>query len=210
MERPDFPSNSISSERSNEGPKVQRVVVGEVRTRPKPLGTRLKEALIGGDSKSVIQHVIVEVLIPQAKDMLAEAATQGFNRLIYGDDRPSGRRISSRSSSGYTPYNRYSARGNNPIGRSREDRTPIVLRSGPLDELIFETRDEAVAVLEQLNDILEEYKFVTVAALFASIGKSSPNHTDNKWGWEDLESASVRLVRNGYLLILPKPVALDI
>jgi|SRR5687768_2625085 len=209
MERPDFPSNSSRDDRGAEPKKIERIVNSEVRSRPKSVGKRLKEALIGGDSKTVVQHIIVDVLIPQAKDMIVEAATQGFNRLVYGDDRPRSYRSSSRGSSGYTNYNRYSQRGNNPLGRvAREDRPTASLRPRDLDELVFETRDEASAVLEQMEDILEEYGRVSVADLYAMIGKSS-SHTDQKWGWEELQGALIKLVRGGYLLSLPRTCSLD-
>lgn len=210
MTRPDFPSNSNGPERGGEPKKVERVVTSEVKVQPKSLGKRLKQALIGGDSKTVLQHVIVEVLVPQAKDMIAEALTQGFNRFIYGDDRSSMRRRPSGYSAGHTNYNRYSSRGNNPIGRAtREDRPTISLRHDDLEDLVFQSRHEAEAVLEQLNDILEEYDVVTVADLYASFKETSPKHTDNKWGWENLQGAYVKMVRGGYLLSLPQPRPLD-
>jgi len=213
MTSPNFPSNSKSPPPEDESRKVERVIIGGVKSRPKSIGKRLKEALIGGDSKSVIQYVIVEVVIPQVKDMLAEAATQGFERFIFGESRSNSRRSSVRTQgSRYTNYSGYSARGNRPLGNAvREERTILSVRTHNEDELIFQTRSDAQAVLERMYDLLEEYNAVSVADLKAMIEKSSNHtaHTDQKWGWEELSGAEIRRVRDGYLLYLPKTVSLD-
>lgn len=82
------------------------------------------------------------------------------------------------------------------------------MRREEFDDLVFETRDEAGAVLEKMYDMLDEYKLVSVADLNSMIGET-PKHTDHKWGWEDLQGSHIKMVRDGYLLILPKTIALD-
>lgn len=214
METPPSPypsnSNSKPTPPSNPPKKAEKVVVGEVTSRPQSLGKRLKNALIGGDSKSALHYVIVEVVIPQAKDMLAEATSQAIERLIFGEARSSYRRPSSRTTgSTYTNYTRYSEKGNRPLGRTiREERATISLRSNDLQDLIFESRADAQAVLEQMYEFLEEYHLVSVADLMTMIDKTS-RHTDQKWGWESLQGSDIRTTRGGYLLILPRPISLD-
>jgi hypothetical protein len=209
----EFPSNSKHPPRQPEPEqkKVEQVTTGEVVARKKTLGKRLKEIFIGGDSKSVLQYVIGEVLVPQAKDMITEAASSGLERLIYGDSRPH-RRMGSRPGgpSGQTNYTRYAVRGNNPIGRSeRPDRTPNAqVRQHAIDDILLATRPEAETVLDRLYDLLREYQSASVADLYQLIGWSS-SYTDNKWGWEDLHGSTVQRVRDGYILNLPKPVSLD-
>lgn len=206
MDNPDFPGNSNQSRQGGEPKKVEQIVTSQVRRESKSIGRRLKETLFGGDSKTAFQYILSDVVVPQVKDMLADAATQGFHRMIFGDDRPA-RRSASRTS-GYTAYNRYSQRGNNPIGRQREERPRAQMRREEFDDLVFETRDEAGAVLEKMYDMLDEYKLVSVADLNSMIGET-PKHTDHKWGWEDLQGSHIKMVRDGYLLILPKTIALD-
>lgn len=213
MPTPDFPSNSHSTTPAGEPRKIEKVVTSEVTSRPKSVGKRLKEALIGGDSKSVVQYVIVEVLIPQAKEMLAEAATQGFERLIFGDGRSGSRRSAHRSSgTTYTNYTRYSDRGNRPLGSSiRQERSATAsVRARNLDDIIFQTRAEAQEVLEQMYETVNEYSLMSVADLYTMLDwEDRKSHTDHKWGWEDLQGSSIRLLRGGYLLTLPKPIPLD-
>lgn len=210
---PDFPSNSKSQPPKPAAPEkvIEPVVVSEAASRKKSLGRRLREVFIGGDSKSVVNYVIADVLIPQAKDMFVEAVSTGFERMIYGENR------SRRPGGGYRPnvgagptnYTRYADRGNNPIGRHASGRQPNAsLRTQSIDDILLATRVEAEAVVERMYDILENYDSVSVADLHGLLGWSS-SYTDNKWGWTDLNGTDVRRVREGYILVLPKTTALD-
>lgn len=211
----EFPSNSKKSQPDKPAAPekvVEQVVTGEAASRKKPLGRRLREVFIGGDTKSVVHYVITDVLVPQAKDMLSEAVSSGFERLIYGDSRP-GRRIGNRPPSGPGPtnYTRYAVRGNNPIGRQdqADPRRPVAsVRTQDIDDILLQTRVEAEHVIDRMYDLLRDYETVSVADLHSLIGWSS-SYTDQKWGWTDLQGTDVRRVRDGYILILPKTISLD-
>lgn len=217
MTSAEFPSNSKHPRPGGEPPKktervVEQVVANEVTSRKKSIGRRLKELIIGGDSKTALNYVITDVIVPQAKDMLAEALSQGFERVIYGENRNGRRRSGTRPTTtpNYTNYNRYSSRGNNPIGRSgREDRPTASIQSRDIDDIIFATEIEADTVLDRLYDLVQEYGMVSIADLHSLIGWSS-SHTDQKWGWETLQGSGVQRVRGGgYAMNLPKPHPLD-
>lgn len=210
----EFPSNSRMPRTEKPVPEriVESVVSGEVASRRKPLSRRFREVFIGGDTKSVIGYVLSDVLLPQAREMFVEAVSSGFERLIYGENRP-GRRYGSRPTTttpGPTNYTRYGVRGNNPIGRQgQEDRRPTAtVRTHELDDILLATRVEAETVIDRMYDLLRDYESVTVADLRSLIGWSS-SYTDQKWGWIDLHGAEVRRVRDGYVLILPKTISLD-
>lgn len=209
----EFPGNSKRPQEPQENPKkIESVIQTEAVARKKSLGRRLKEIFIGGDSRSVMQYVFMDVLVPQAKDMLAEATSQGFERLIYGESRPGRRYPRPSAGANYTPYNRYSARGNNPIGRSQamgSDRPPTAsVRGHRIDDILLATRVEADTVLDRMYDFLQQYEMVSVAELYSLIGWTA-NYIDQKWGWTDLSGSSVQRVRDGYILNLPKPQSLD-
>lgn len=212
----EFPSNSqrkLRSEVESGGTreKVERVVTSSVTQRKRPLGRRLTETFVGGDAKGTLLYVVADILVPAAKDMVADAFTQGFERLIFGDTRSGTRRPAGRPSgpSGYVSYNRMAGRG---LGsRDREESRDISRRARAthqFDEIILDTRAEAELVLERLDELIHQYDEATVADLYNLIGVSS-THTDGKWGWDSMEGARVVRVRNsGYLLQLPdtKPV----
>lgn len=206
MDTPQYPSNSKSTP-PEEPRKTEKVVTNEVRSRPKSVGRRLKEALFGGDSKSAFLYAIAEVVLPQGKDLIAEAGKQMLEMIIFGDARERPRSARRTQGPGYTNYTRYSARGNRPTS-IRQERTTATPRTRDLDEIIFETRAEAQEVLEKMYETLEEYHLVSVADLYAMLDWSS-THTDQKWGWEDLHGSDIRITRGGYILVLPKTIALD-
>lgn len=211
MDANEFPSNSKSPQTRGEK-KIDPIVVNEVVSRKKPLGKRLKELLIGGDSRTAWQYVFGEVIIPQAKDMLAEAMTQGFERLIYGDSRGSSRsyRRPGGPTVGRTNYTNYAQRGNNPVGRAmRDDHGPNAsMRTRSTDEIIFATRPEAEAVLDKMYDLLNQYEMVSQADLHSML-KWPSTYTDQKWGWVDLKGSHIQRVNRGYALNLPQPESLD-
>lgn len=207
----EFPSNSqqprttrsLREEAEVPQKKVQRIVEGEIVRRKRPMGKRLKEAILGGDSKSVGEYVLLDVLIPAIRDMISDAATTSIERMVYGGDvRPSHRRPSQRGgNNGHTRYDR--------VGSSnrREDPRELSRRARArhdFDEVIMSTRVEAEETLTQMFDLLEKFDAVTVADLYELSGISS-NYMDHKWGWTDLRGSNVTRTRQGYLLDLPQP-----
>ena len=75
--------------------------------------------------------------------------------------------------------------------------------------MIFGTRDDAVDVLGQLHEFLDNYGRVTVADLLDLSGVLGPKLIDNKYGWKILLGAYVTKDKNGWALKLPTPRLLD-
>lgn len=210
----DYPSNSKKARTAKddltENPKkIEKVVEGEVVRRKKPLGRRFTETFIGGDLKTAGAYVVFEVLLPAARDMIADAASQGVEKMLFGEPRSTSRRGRfGDGKNGYVSYNRYAPsssllRREEPRGPSRRARA-----NHDFDEIILATRVEAEEVIERLFDLVSRYDAATVADLYELVGVSG-NYTDDKWGWSDIRGAGVTRVRNGYLLDLPRPEPLD-
>lgn len=208
----EFPSNSKAPRPqppASEERKVESVVTNEVETQKKSLLKRFAGVFIGGDTKSVANYVLMDVLLPQAREMLSEAVGQGVERMIYGDSRPSRRNGVGRRPGGPVNYSGIAVRGNNPLGRAgAADRDHVSPRAQGFDTLLFVTRVEAETVLERMYDLLEKYESVSVSDLKSLIDKSS-SYTDQKWGWLDLAGSRIHFNRKGYALELPNPVSLD-
>lgn len=210
----EFPGNSKIPRPQNpakeqQEKKVEPVVVNAEK-RKKSLLKRISDIFIGGDSRSVVHYVVMEVLVPQAKDMMAEAASTGFERMIYGEARPNRRNPGGVRPAGPTNYTRYAVRGNNPLGRAGapDSRPNVQSRTQDIDNILLATRVEAETVLDRLYDLLKEYESASVADLYSLVGWSS-NYTDQKWGWTDMHGSQIRRVREGYTLELPRPISLD-
>jgi hypothetical protein len=209
----EFPSNSKQPRRPVEEKKLESVVVNKVVAGKPPLGRRLRDMFFAGDSRSAAQSVVSDVIIPQIKDMVAEAAREALERLIFGDSRGGRRtnysRYSASSNSSYTNYNRYSGRSQSSSRYTREERNPNArLRRDDIEYIVLETRAEAQEVLDNLEAVLEKYEKVSIADLKSLIDWSA-DLTDQNWGWESLAGARVARDSQGYALILPKPDALD-
>lgn len=207
-----YPSNSKKNraetdEQQLPQKRVERVIEGEVIRRKKPLGKRFKETFVAADMKGVTQFVFMDVLLPAAKDMIADATSQGIERMLFGEARSTSRRTGKRPGESYISYNRYSGSSStrreerpNPSRRARANHE--------FDEIVLATRVEAEEVIDRLFDLVNRYESATVADLYELVGATA-NYTDDKWGWTDIRGAGVTRVRNGYLLDLPRPTPLD-
>ncbi|MCA1806573.1 MAG: hypothetical protein LC687_01735 [Actinobacteria bacterium] len=224
----EFPSNShkgkedktpheVKKNAKSEEKKVVRVTESDVTRRKTPLGKKLANTFVGGDAKSVWAFVAIDVLVPAAKDMFADAVSQGVERMIYGEARSTGRRTGRRPggpNESYISYNRVSKSptrrmvGGPPDERSRDSMSRRGRATHDFDEIILATRVEAEEVIDHLFHLVDKYEMVTVADLYNLVGITG-THVDDKWGWVDLRGANVSRIRNGYLLDLPKPEPLD-
>lgn len=210
----DYPSNSRIRKPAPKAPeleqkKVEKVVEGEVLRRKKPFGKRFSELFIGGNMKMVGEYVLMDVLLPATKDTVADAVSQGIERMLFGEARSTSRRTGMRPGVGnsYVDYRRMSG----GAGPRREDPRSPSRRSRAthnFDEIILETRVEADEVIDRLFDLVAKYESATVADLYELVGVTG-SYTDDKWGWTDIRGAGVTRIRNGYLLELPKPEPLD-
>lgn len=213
----EFPSNSHSKKTAAELPsdpdkKIEKMISGEAITR-KPSGfKRLRQSFIGGDSKSVSDHVFWNVLLPAAKDTLADMGSTFIDMMIYGERRST--RITGPSTPtagrGSTSRFNYSNVSSNNRIVAAQNTHPQDNRQGRYspNEIVVSSRSEAEGIVHRMFELLEKYNAVSVADLYRMVGVSA-NYMDDKWGWTNLNDADVKRVREGVLLVLPNPEALD-
>lgn len=202
----DFPSNS---KKSKEKQKIEPVVTGKVVQRKPSLGKRLRETLVSGDTGSVGNYILFEVLIPAMKDVVADMVSQGIERVMYGEARSRSRRTGQQP--GHVTYNR-PVQTQLPWSPARPDPRPVITRRGRADhnfnDIVIATRGEAVEVIDRMGELLQRYNQVTVSDLYELTGITA-SFVDEKYGWLDLTTANVQRVSGGYLLDLPRPEPLD-
>lgn len=207
-----FPSNNsepdkAEREASREKKKLESIVTSKVSRRKKPLGSRIKEAFTGNDAQTVWSYVLVDVMVPAAKDLVTDAVTSAVRGMIYGEGASRDRGLD-RGRRG-TPRSNYSRYSESPTRRTERHEEPRNLShraraTHDFDEIILETRVEAEEVIDAMFRLIEKFEMVTVADLYELIDVTG-NFTDDKWGWVDIQGAGVKRVRDGYLLELPKP-----
>lgn len=185
--------------------KVEKVVVGNVKRRKKPLSKRFAETFVGDDAHSVASYVMTDVLVPAAKDMIADAVSQGIEKMLFGETRGRSRGASV-AGAAYTSYNRISTQAK--ASNQRREISQKARASHDFDEIILDTRGEAQEVLDLLFSLISDYDVATVADLYEMVGQTG-TFTDEKWGWTDMRGSSITRIKGGYLLNLPRPQFID-
>lgn len=176
---------------------IEKVITGEAIQRKKSAGSKFKDVFTGEDARSVGSYILFDVFVPALKSMLADATSQGVERILFGDNR---RTNSSGGRQGYTSYNKmYSSKPNNaPRELSRTARA-----THNFGEVILSSRGEAEEVLDRLTALIDTYSVATVSDLYDLVGITG-NFTDDKWGWYDLRGSHISRIREGYLINLPQ------
>jgi len=216
-----YPANSqkaqprrVEETNAPEDKKIEPVVTGEVTRRKRPLGKRLSETFMGGDARGVWYFVAMDVLLPAAREMVADAISQGVERMIYGETaRPTGRRPGARRSNGTTVYDSAPSRATSrdPFQRGEDPRASVGRphrRSQDIGDVVLASRVEADEVLDNMYRLLERYKVVTVADLCDLINETG-QFTDDKFGWTSLHGSRVYRSGGRYVLALPRVEELD-
>jgi hypothetical protein len=205
----EFPNNSQRAKHPGDpeiDKQIDKIIEGQATLRKTSGWKRFRQSFIAGDATSVGEHVLWNLLIPSAKDALSDMASTFIDMMIYGEKRNrfgggvpnSG--LGSTSKFNYGAISTGSRLVNGPI------QSPIlepVRRPNP-NEIIVQSRAEGQGVLSKMYEVLEKYKVVTVADLYRMVDISS-EYTDGSWGWNDLEGAHLKRIREGILISLPPP-----
>lgn len=199
-----YPANSNASKQETkpaaEEKRATKVVKGNVRTKPNEV-RKFADVFISEDINNVKSYILMDVLVPAIKKAVADIVTNGIEMILYGSTSK-GRNSSSGSKVSYRNY--YDNRDDR-----RDDRGGSRTRSGlDYDDFVFDSRGEAEAVLSQMGDIIERFKYVTVADLYDMVDKVPP-FTANKYGWTSIRNADVVRDRDGYRLKLPRAMQID-
>lgn len=205
-----FPSNSNHPPTDKkERPTLEKVVTGEVVSRPPSLGKKFKSVFISSDFRGARDYIFVDVILPALKNMIVDSSSKWVERVIYGE---TGRRRPSEPGRPRVTYNapqRYNPNRYDPNrGVAIPDQAPHIrqARRDP-GEIILSTRAEAETVLERLTDLIDNFDAASLQDLNELVGLPS-SYIDNKWGWTNLASSDIQQVREGYLLLLPRVEAL--
>lgn len=186
---------------------IEKVVSGEVKLLKKSFGARVKQVFLGGDAHTVTSYIVAEVLLPALRNLVVDATTQGVQQMVYGG------KAEPRSMGGQgrprVQYNsRSMASGRGPMFLPDQPPRGMARRHQEVNEVVLTSREEAAHVLENLNNVVDQFEAASVADLKELVGlPTSP--VDFEWGWFNLSHSYVRQVRQGYLLDLPPVVALD-
>lgn len=182
---------------------------GSVTQKKKSIGRRMADAFIGPDVVDVKAFLINDVAIPAVKNIVVDildGVRDSIELALFGTSH--GRVTRNRGNNPNTTisYAQYWNGQNNHNKQQPTVRYSGSNRNTPQD-LVFSNNAEAMEVLNNLCDMIDMYGAVSVSELndMLSLPKT---FTDQDWGWTNLSTASVRGIRGGYLLDLPKVIYL--
>lgn len=214
-----YKSNSYKSKAEAEKREVNKVIKGTARVHQKTTGEKIKESFFGEDIGNVGDYLLLDVLIPAAKELFDTFLTNAKDIILYGEvrDAPVRGRTGRRGNGSYVSYDGYSR-------RSRRDTESARRARFDFSYIDFDSPDDIDDVIDEMRDIFTVYNEITVAQFYQSADpdgiRVSP--TDSNWGWLDIRAfttADIRKVRRRnpdtgemefkWLLDLPRPKPLD-
>lgn len=177
---------------------AQKIIEGKATTRKLPWYKRVVHSMVADDISSIREWIVVEVVVPSVRNLIADTIKGSTDRVLYGQARARSRGLSGERTSLRTRYDKMSE-GEPRRMLSRESRA-----RHDFDDVVLDTHAEAVDVIEALIDRVERYGATSVSDLYDFVGVTG-SFADQRWGWTDLRNADVRPVRGGFLLDLPRP-----
>lgn len=179
--------------------RMEKVVKGNVKTRKKSALSKAAGEFVSEDARNVGDYIVRDVLLPAAKKAISDIVTDGIQMILYGSTQPK-----SKSNVSYVSYDR-SYRSSDRFANSANR---VRRCAYDFDDYIFESSSEADEVLSAMDDAIERYGMVSIADYCDLVGVSS-QFTDGKYGWTNLRQASVQRVRDGWVIKLPRAMALE-
>lgn len=198
MEIEDYKSNSDASRReAQEEKKVEPVVSSPGKIRKKGGALKVVSGFVEENLGSVLSYIWTDVLKPNIKKAISEMVNTGTDMLLYGESKPSNKRSITQKVSWRDYYDREPERVN-----SRYLRPQTAVPS--YDDILYDTRGDAEAVLASLRDMIARYGLATILDLYDAAQVPTDNYTLKRYGWDNLDSGYAHRVRDGYILVLPK------
>lgn len=204
MSEPVYAPNSHKSKEAKknapvEEKRITKVVKGPVKTKRNDI-RKFADLFISEDVSNVKSYIFMDVIVPAIKKGIYDIVTNGIDMIIYGGKGKGG---SSGSKVSYRSY--YDRNNQNSSNRGSEHMTSR--SAADYDEIVFNTRGEAEAAKQQMQDIIARYGMVTVNDLY-EMTPLTPPYTAQNYGWENLSNVDVVRVHGGYILKLPRAEAL--
>lgn len=175
--------------KEDETKKVGKVINGTARIKTNK-ARNLLNTFVVEDLDAVKSHVRDDVVIPTIKNLIIDT----ISMLLLGGTRRdrNGSRASKASYASY--YDR------------RDDRAsvqPSYSRRFNYNDIVFDTRHDAVAALDKMHEMIDEYGQVTINDLYDMV-EITGNYNDCKYGWTNIDGSRVEPTRDGWVLVLPK------
>lgn len=180
------------------------IVTGGASAKKKSEIRKFADGFVSEDAASVKSYIVQDVIIPAAKRILDDVIVGSLRMLLYGEKGGSG---GGRTNASKVSYRSYYERESD----RRRDNNAGRVRSGfEYDDIEFEYRGDAEAVLTEMENIIEQFDMVSVGDLYDLADVSTSNYSVNRYGWTNLATAQIARTRNGkYIIKLPRAMPLN-
>lgn len=185
--------------------KVEQVTSSAAKVRKESWIQKRAKAFVSDDAKNVGEYVMDDILIPALKKVISDMINETVNTTLYG--RGGGARRSNADRVSYRDYYN-GGRGNRSDDRVRESSRSTSRSRVAYEEVVVASREEADAVLQRLDELIDMYGVVSIADLYDLVGVQG-RYTDNKYGWTNVRNAEAVRVRDGYEIRMPKVGPID-
>ena len=202
-------SNKSRSEKQKRPEKFEKAITGTAKIRQKKGIHKLGEVFLAEDIHNVKSYILMDVIIPEIKKTILDVLYNSLDMAFNGEN---GRGRASRGIANTVSYSRYytdrDRRGSRQPDRFSSPQKRVA-RGMNCDDIIFENRGQAEAVLTRLDEIMDNYGLVRVSDVYDISGVSC-EYTNTNYGWTDISSADVVRYGDGtYGLKLPRALPLD-
>lgn len=203
MEDLDYKPNSHKYKEEQEALQAKKrsikpVVSGKTQTKKNEI-RKFTDIFFVDDWASIKSYIKDDIIIPALKKSFYDIVEGSLSMSLFGGRGGGGK--GGRSNADKVSYRDYSA-----MSRKDDRRVPSRTARSVLDydDIVFDTRGDAEAVLSRMIEIIEEYETVSVADLYELARIPDAPHTANKYGWDNLSKSYVDRIRSGYVIKLPR------
>lgn len=189
----EYKGNSFKSKERAEHKRAEKVIKGNVRIEKKSGLKKLCDIFVSDDIGDIKSYIMWDVVVPTVKKTISDIITNGTQMILYGG------RVK-KSPSSKISYREY---------YSRDEIYSTRMRGVyDYDNVTVDTMGEARDVIEGLDEIIARYGIASVGDFYDLLGKTG-SHTDYKYGWNDIHTADIIRVPNGYKIKLPRAVPIN-
>lgn len=206
----DYKSNSDKARQEQQSEKkVEAVITGAAKTRKKGEMQKFADVFIAEDANNVKSYIWMEVIVPAVKKAISDIVTTGIDIVTTGIDMilyGEAGRSKKNGTASKVSYRNYYDQGTD---RVRAGSVGNRRNTPDYDDILFDTRGDAEAVLDAMNDIISQYGTVSVSDFYDLARVPNDNFTMNRYGWTNIGGATAVRVRDGYILKLPRAIPLN-
>lgn len=170
--------------------KIRKVVKGPVKVRSKSEFEKVANNFFDGDFKEIKKSLFQDVLIPAVKKIIDDLVTNSIHLALYGNAAP-------QKKSGNTTVVHYD---NSYNVHRKISSSPV--KKFEYRDILLNSRSDAEAVRNEMDETLEKYGRVTVADYYDICGYIA-GYGEDKYGWTDLRGMRIVASRDGWYVELP-------